>query len=116
MHTMHCARNLILCGNCDEPVPKAEFKDHFNSCQGRTPEPKVEEKIPKTETKATAARAKVESTIRKITQEKVSETILVCVLRCRMCLCRVRESIVAAVCMRGKANLTFLVITEYWFV
>lgn len=28
MHTLHCARNVILCPDCEEPFPRSELKDH----------------------------------------------------------------------------------------
>ena len=28
MHTMHCARNILLCPLCDEPVPRSEVEEH----------------------------------------------------------------------------------------
>lgn len=38
MHTMHCARNITLCKQCNEPIPKAQFTEHEESC--RPPKPK----------------------------------------------------------------------------
>lgn len=38
MHTMHCARNITLCKQCNEPIPKAQFTEHEQSC--RPPKPK----------------------------------------------------------------------------
>jgi hypothetical protein len=28
MHTLHCARNVVLCPTCDEPVPKSGVEEH----------------------------------------------------------------------------------------
>lgn len=33
MHTAHCARNITLCKNCKEPVPKTQFEEHTKKCQ-----------------------------------------------------------------------------------
>lgn len=38
MHTMHCARNITLCRQCNEPIPKSQFAEHEKSC--RPPKPK----------------------------------------------------------------------------
>lgn len=35
MHTAHCARNITLCKNCNEPVPKNQFDDHIKKCEKR---------------------------------------------------------------------------------
>lgn len=32
MHTAHCARNITLCPQCKEPVPKAQFQEHKDQC------------------------------------------------------------------------------------
>lgn len=39
MHTMHCARNITLCKQCNEPIPKLLFGDHEQKC--RPPKPKI---------------------------------------------------------------------------
>lgn len=31
MHTAHCARNIVLCLKCNEPIPKKQFQEH--DCQ-----------------------------------------------------------------------------------
>ena len=36
MHTLHCARNIALCADCDEPVPRAELEDHMAEFHSRT--------------------------------------------------------------------------------
>lgn len=28
MHTLHCARNIALCPDCDEPIPRGELEEH----------------------------------------------------------------------------------------
>ena len=28
MHTLHCARNVLLCPECDEPVPRSGLEEH----------------------------------------------------------------------------------------
>lgn len=38
MHTMHCARNITLCKQCNEPIPKLQYPEHEKSC--RPPKPK----------------------------------------------------------------------------
>lgn len=32
---MHCARNITLCQNCKEPVPKSSFEEHKKGCDKR---------------------------------------------------------------------------------
>ncbi|KAJ8969566.1 hypothetical protein NQ314_001687 [Rhamnusium bicolor] len=32
MHSMHCARNITLCKNCKEGIPKAQFEEHKKIC------------------------------------------------------------------------------------
>lgn len=39
MHTVHCARNITLCKNCKEPIPKTQFEEHQKKCQVK-PAPK----------------------------------------------------------------------------
>lgn len=34
---MHCARNITLCKQCNEPIPKSQFTEHEKSC--RPPKP-----------------------------------------------------------------------------
>lgn len=35
MHEMHCMRNITLCKHCQEPVPKAEIKQHFEELHAK---------------------------------------------------------------------------------
>lgn len=28
MHTLHCARNVMLCPECQEPIPRSELEEH----------------------------------------------------------------------------------------
>ena len=35
MHSLHCARNIALCPQCEEPIPRAEMEDHVKSTHGR---------------------------------------------------------------------------------
>ena len=36
MHAMHCARNIALCPQCDEPIPRHELEQHMKEeCEMR---------------------------------------------------------------------------------
>ena len=34
MHTLHCARNIALCPDCDEPIPRGELEEHKAEVHG----------------------------------------------------------------------------------
>lgn len=34
---MHCARNITLCKQCNEPIPKSQFTEHEKSCKPPKP-------------------------------------------------------------------------------
>ncbi|KAK3710494.1 hypothetical protein RRG08_021310 [Elysia crispata] len=37
MHEMHCRRHIVLCDNCQEPVPRSEIEQHFNELHAKLP-------------------------------------------------------------------------------
>ena len=34
MHSLHCARNIALCPDCDEPIPRGELEEHKAEVHG----------------------------------------------------------------------------------
>eukprot|EP00092_Neocalanus_flemingeri_P014217 GFUD01015337.1.p1 GENE.GFUD01015337.1~~GFUD01015337.1.p1 ORF type:complete len:1160 (-),score=218.81 GFUD01015337.1:340-3819(-) len=45
MHSMHCARNIALCPDCDEPIPRGELEEHKEEVHGLKDCPLCAEKI-----------------------------------------------------------------------
>lgn len=45
MHTVHCQRNITLCPNCEEPVPRSEMEDHVKEFHSIIACPECREKM-----------------------------------------------------------------------
>jgi len=45
MHTLHCARNIALCPDCDEPIPRGELEEHKEEVHGLQDCPLCAEKV-----------------------------------------------------------------------
>ena len=37
MHEVHCKRNIVLCGKCQEPIPRSEMESHEAEVHVLTP-------------------------------------------------------------------------------
>ncbi|KAJ8956101.1 hypothetical protein NQ318_016554, partial [Aromia moschata] len=66
MHTMHCARNITLCKNCKEGIPKNQFEEHSNMCKPKvvrkpSPPPTGLEKSPYYQVRKSVEDKKVEA-------------------------------------------------------
>ena len=45
MHSLHCARNIALCPDCDEPIPRGELEEHKEEVHGLRDCPLCAEKV-----------------------------------------------------------------------
>lgn len=45
MHSLHCARNIALCPDCDEPIPRGELEEHKEEVHGLKDCPMCAEKV-----------------------------------------------------------------------
>ncbi|KAK0055068.1 TRAF-type zinc finger domain-containing protein 1 [Biomphalaria pfeifferi] len=64
MHEVHCRRHIVLCKDCNEPVPRAELEEHFQELHAQVPC----EKCGKTTTKDAMAKHLADDCAKKLLQ------------------------------------------------
>ena len=47
MHEVHCRRNIVLCEQCEDPVPRSELEAHFDEYHAKAPCPVCQDDVEK---------------------------------------------------------------------